>query len=90
MKQSEILTPTSSRWDEFVDCLEAAVSRGGCNGGWITLHGKEVLANPDRVHLYAQGIMRRMGDVDIPGTIAFFEAHGGYCDCEILLNVDPW
>ncbi len=34
--------------------------------------------------------MAEMGDADIPGTIAFFEAHGGYCDCEILLNVDPY
>jgi hypothetical protein len=33
--------------------------------------------------------MTEMGNVDIPASIAFFEEHGGYCDCEILLNVDP-
>jgi hypothetical protein len=25
--------------------------------------------------------------VDIPATLAYFEDHGGYCDCEVLLNV---
>jgi hypothetical protein len=31
-----------------------------------------------------------MEGVNIPETIEFFKANGGYCDCEILLNVDPW
>lgn len=25
--------------------------------------------------------------VDIPATMDFFEQKGGYCDCEVLLNV---
>jgi hypothetical protein len=23
----------------------------------------------------------------IPATLAYFDGHGGYCDCEVLLNV---
>lgn len=28
-------------------------------------------------------------DVDIEASLKYFEDHGGYCDCEILMNVDP-
>ena len=34
-------------------------------------------------HQYAKQVMVEMGNVDIPGSLAFFEDHGGYCDCEI-------
>jgi hypothetical protein len=40
-------------------------------------------------HRYATKIMTEMGDIDIPASIAYFEEHGGYCDCEIGFNVDP-
>lgn len=26
-------------------------------------------------------------DIDIPKTLAYFEKHGGFCDCEIIFNV---
>ena len=33
-------------------------------------------------------ILEQMGgDIDIPGSVADFEEHGGFCDCEIILNV---
>ena len=76
---SEILTPsTSSRWDEFANRLVGEMCVPG--------------GPPDRcdhTHRYAKAIMADMGEVDIPGTIEFLDAHGGHCDCEILLNVDP-
>ena len=37
----------------------------------------------------AKQIMADMGNIDIPASVRFFEEHGGYCDCEIMLNVDP-
>jgi Protein of unknown function (DUF2695) len=70
----EVLTPESPRWDEFANRLY-----------WI-------VPNPghcDHDHRYAKQIMSEMGSVDIPASIEFFQEHGGYCDCEILLNVDP-
>jgi hypothetical protein len=27
-------------------------------------------------------------DVDVDKSIAYFREHGGYCDCEILFNVE--
>lgn len=29
-----------------------------------------------------------MGGIDIESTMEFFNSHGGYCDCEILFNVE--
>jgi hypothetical protein len=31
-----------------------------------------------------------MGGINVEASLAYFKDHGGYCDCEILLNVDPW
>ena len=77
----EVLTPESTRWDEFADRLFWIITADGnprCDGD-----------QEPNVHRYAKQIMTEMGNVDIPASIAFFEEHGGYCDCEILLNVDP-
>jgi hypothetical protein len=32
--------------------------------------------------------MEDMGKIDIKRTLAYFEDHCGFCDCEILWNVD--
>jgi hypothetical protein len=71
----EVLTPDSPLWEAFVEQLEAAIDENGCAAG----------TNKDN----AIAVMDRMDGVDINGSLAYFEDHGGYCDCEILMNVDP-
>jgi Protein of unknown function (DUF2695) len=39
-----------------------------------------------RPHFAALLLAKRGCDVEV--TLALYETHGGYCDCEILLNVD--
>jgi hypothetical protein len=70
----EILTPDSPRWKTFVEQLDAAIAADGCDA---------------KTHRHAITVMRKMGGTDINGTLAYCEDHGGYCDCEILMNVDP-
>jgi hypothetical protein len=72
----KILTPSSNRWYEFGDML---FQRLGCD-----LPG---LCNGDYHH--AKTATALMGGIDIEGSVAYFKKHGGYCDCEILLNVLP-
>ena len=81
LARKEILTPESPRWEAFLDALDNALGRNGCDGD-------EGQAAPGRVHRHAKAVMAAMGGIDIEATLAFFEDHGGYCDCEILLNVD--
>jgi hypothetical protein len=79
IKCAEVLTPESPRWEQFTGLLESTGSVWGCDGD-----------AGDHVHRHAKAVMAAMGGIDIEATLAFFESHGGYCDCEILLNVDPW
>jgi hypothetical protein len=75
---SETLTPKSPRWDEFGAALYDAIDISGCDGDE---------AKPGLVYRHAKEIMANMGDVDVEASLKFFKANGGYCDCEILLNV---
>ena len=84
----EVLTPESPRWDEFADALAGAWH----DPRW---HRKSDDA-PTRLfrrkgneYQYAKRIMAKMGGIDIPASLEFFKSKGGYCDGEILLNVDP-
>src|SRR5262245_10158884 len=66
---TEILTPESPRWDQFLDALVAMLGERGCDGD-----------GPAYIHRHAKTIMKNMGNVDIAGSLAYFEEHGGYCD----------
>lgn len=82
-----IMKPGHPRWFEFLERLEGPE---GCNFGqgvpgnsksntWRCAGGRD---KP-----IATNIIETMGDIDIQGSLAFFEKRGGFCDCQILLNV---
>jgi hypothetical protein len=85
-KTKSVLTPQNPRWGEFVDRLSAALyiddEHWRCDGD----EGQN-RTTPEHVHRYAKGVMAAMGGINIAASLKFFEAHGGYCDCEILFNV---
>jgi hypothetical protein len=103
VKQGPMLTPTPSqgrmlptslRWAEFLDRLEGPE---GCNFRYIgdPAHPKPTdttwdcaSGGPNR-HAHAHKILAAMGldSGAIDASCAYFDAHGGYCDCEILFNV---
>jgi hypothetical protein len=80
------MTTAHPRWSEFVGRLggpEACDFRQEAGGTvtWnCTSHTRD----------QASRILRDMGatDGDLLATLDYFDAHGGYCDCEILLNID--
>ena len=79
------ITINHPQWDEFADRLhgpEGCDFREDDSGSpsWRCLGG----------HSLAEGILRDMGasDDDLAATIEYFKRNGGYCDCEILVNVD--
>jgi Protein of unknown function (DUF2695) len=74
----EILTPDSPRWETFIEGLESWLSECGCD------------PDGEHVHRCAKAVMYKMGGINVDASLAYFKDHGGYCDCEILLNVDPW
>jgi hypothetical protein len=68
----EQLTPVHPRWRDFAEQLSKALDCDPC----------------DHDHRRARRVMAEMGGFDIDASLAYFEAHGGYCDCEIMFNVD--
>jgi Protein of unknown function (DUF2695) len=83
----EILTPQSPRWNEFADALYETLTAGLPKDQW-RCDGDGYNNDPKLVHRYAKQVMQDMRCVDIDGSLAYFKDHGGYCDCEILWNVD--
>jgi hypothetical protein len=73
MTKLETLTTKSPRWDEFAGKLSQSVLR---------------VKNCRHDYQHAIGVMTAMGGVDIEASLAYCRDHGGYCDCEILFNVE--
>jgi hypothetical protein len=82
MSTVEVLTPQSPRWNGFCNRLAQAMH--------MTDESWHCDGDGPHVHRYAKQIMAEMGGIDVPASLAFFESRGGYCDCEILFNVDDF
>lgn len=76
-----LMTPEHESWDEFCERL------GGPEGCDFQEKGWKCKGGTDKT--FATAILKKYyPDVDVPATLAYFEDNGGYCDCEILFNVD--
>jgi rhodanese-related sulfurtransferase len=84
----EIMTPNHPKWDEFVTRLEGPE---GCNFREDPEHGIVFNCGGGKDKSKAAAILRRMGfeSPAVAESLEYFEEHGGYCDCEILFNVEP-
>ena len=70
---AEILTPESSRWDDFVDRLDTAIA---------------VAQDCDGSLRYAERILVEMRNINVPATLLVLEAFHGGCDCAVVTNVE--
>jgi hypothetical protein len=59
------------RWDEFAERLCDTTPVDGCN------HTTQD----------AEAVMAAMGGLDIEVSLEDMRSKGGYCDCEIIMNV---
>ena len=85
MTTTKIMSPDHPEWKRFMDLLygpEGCNFRQGVDG--------ETTWNCDGLTLtYTGAILKKyFPDVDIAETVKYFEEHGGYCDCEVIWNVD--
>jgi len=84
----EIMNTDHELWNEFAARLEGP---GGCNFRREDKNDPNSLTwkcaggmNKD----FAIAILKTMPNIDIERSVAFFDEHGGHCDCEILFNVE--
>jgi hypothetical protein len=70
------MTREHPRWREFCNKLEKSLNKKGCEAG------------TDKSQ--TQALLIKMGLSWEAAIIskAYFDGYGGYCDCEILMNVD--
>jgi hypothetical protein len=85
-----VMTIDHERWQEFRDRLEGPE---GCNFHEATPGDRESLtfdcaAGTDKTHAIA--ILTAMGATvpEIVASCEYFNSRGGFCDCEILFNVE--
>jgi len=96
------MTREHPEWDRFIHILDALVHvhevdededlhlRRDSAGDRLTnlrwnCAGDLTQAMAVLAFMEALGIV---GPIDIDGTVAYLDAHGGNCDCEVLFNVD--
>lgn len=91
MKQ-QVMTPDHPHWDAFLRRLEGPE---GCHfqgeyddEGNLILNSVEWECAGGKDKSKAIAILKTMPDIDVSASLAFFEQHGGYCDCEIVFNVE--
>lgn len=79
------MTPDHPKWSEFIERLcgsEGCDFRGeGLEAQWNCGGGRD--------QSKATAILKKMGNINIEESLDYFTKHGGYCDCEIVFNVDP-
>ena len=75
----QVMTKEHPKWEEFCKRLRGPEGCDFREGGTACIGGRD--------KRFAIRILRTYEDIDIQETINYFEQHGGYCDCEILLNV---
>ena len=88
---SRVMTPRHPRWDEFTWKLGSIIEEASQQNVSLCSNDLFVAA---RVLRSMASIDRQIevpsdGTIDIPASLEFFRNHGGHCDCEVLMNVDP-
>lgn len=89
---AELMTPQHPKWDSFSELLEGPE---GCNFKEGPAPEKKITWRCDggcgeptsNRFRYARAILVKMADIDVEGSLKYFLANGGHCDCEILFNV---
>ena len=74
-RMSTIMNPAHLYWDPFCDKLLDSLEgfvRGRCKGNYY----------------YTTAILKDFPGIDVDGSLKAFEEHGGFCDCQILSNID--
>jgi len=68
-----VMHPDHPRWAEFLAQLQGPAGVG--------------VATCQDDYRYSERILGAMGGISIPASLAYFDTHGGCCDCEVLCNM---
>jgi hypothetical protein len=71
--EENIMTPDHLEWEEFCNILNDRINLYGCDA--------ETLTQAEYI------LSKYFPNIDVEKSLEYFREHGGYCDCEILMNV---
>lgn len=77
-----LITPGHPRWEEFLERLTGPLGLDVRTAGWNCGGGED--KRHSRRFLLAMGL----SPAAVESNLTFFERHGGYCDCEVWMNVE--
>jgi hypothetical protein len=87
------MTSAHPRWHEFCDLLNHELHLHGCSGDGSQLdpdNPGKLWPQPHPTLWLSRTILEFMGlsvdEIDV--SFKYFREHGGYCDCEVQMNVD--
>ena len=83
----EIMTTKNKRWKEFLERLKG---KEGCNFREEEPDNFQSLiwdCSGGRDKTLATKILKKMNNINLNASLYYYEENGGYCDCEILINV---
>lgn len=83
-KQKFVMTPDHRKWAEFYERLSGPK---GCNFNVHPTKGLTFKCKGGEDRSMATKILRDMG-ADVEASLDYFSDNGGFCDCEIIFNVD--
>jgi hypothetical protein len=77
----EPILPRHPRWEEFIERLAGPEGCDFTDTTWTCFGGED--------KRFSRKILADMGlsELAIQLSLAYFEDHGGYCDCEVVFNV---
>lgn len=75
-----VMTPAHDLWPEFVGQLCHDISFQ-CSKNKIKSDCDSTTGRP-----FAKSILEDLG-ADVEASLTYFSKHGGYCDCEIIMNI---
>ena len=79
------ITPGHPHWQSFIERLSGPE---GCHFREDEIGDLTWYCGGGQEKSKAAAILKTMPDIDVEGSLAYFDQHGGHCDCEIVFNVD--
>lgn len=82
----DVMTPIHPLWKMFHSLLEG---KRGCN--FRKNKKGKIVWNCEGTYerKKTRKILKLIKGINIEKSLKYFDEHGGYCDCEVLWNVDP-
>jgi Protein of unknown function (DUF2695) len=78
------MSPTHPEWAAFCDALAGEVF-----GDFEDVEAGKFSSHCQHDHRRTRSLLvNKWPQVDVEATLKLFREHGGFCDCEVLLNVD--